>query len=113
MWVGCAVGERRAARQLDDVLDMGRAHDARVVDGDVHEQLVELDVLLGEGVDQVVVLQPGDRQHRLAVELGVVEAVQQMDAAGARGREADAEPAGELGVGAGREGRRLPRAGPG
>ena len=49
----------------------------------------------------------GDRQHRLAVQLGVVEAVQQMNAAGAGGGQADAEPAGVLGVGAGHEGRGL------
>ena len=39
-----------------------------------------------------------------AVQLGVVEAVEQVDAAGPGGREADAEPAGELGVAAGHEG---------
>ena len=42
-----------------------------------------------------------------AVELGVVEAVEQVDAAGAGGGEADAEPAGVLGVAAGHERRRL------
>ena len=33
----------------------------------------------------------GDGEHRLAVELGVVKAVEQMDAARAGGRQADAE----------------------
>ena len=60
-----AAGQRRAAGELDDVLDVRRAHDPRVVDADVHEQLVELDVLLRVGADQVVVLQAGDREHRL------------------------------------------------
>src|SRR5581483_3751712 len=45
----------------------------------------------------------GDGEHRLVVELGVVNAVQQVDSARSRGREADAEPAGELGIGAGGE----------
>ena len=46
---------------------------------------------------------PGDRQHRLAVQLGVVQPVEQVDAAGAGGRQADAQPPGELGVAAGHE----------
>ena len=100
-----AVGEGGAAGLLDDVLDMRRAHHAHRIGGRVHEQLVERDVLLGVGLDQVVVLRAGDRQHRLVVELGVVDAVEQVDAAGPRGREADAELAGELRIGAGREGR--------
>src|SRR5207248_4572598 len=55
-------------------------------------------------VQQVVDLEPGDRQYRDAVEFGVVEPVQQVDAAGPRGRDADAEPAGEFRVAAGGEG---------
>src|SRR6185437_9249932 len=47
--------------------------------------------------------QARDGEHGLAVELGVVEAVEQVDAAGARGGEADAEPAGPLRIGAGVE----------
>ena len=69
-----------------------------VVDAHVHEKLVELDVLLRVRVDQVVELKAGDRQHRLAVELGVVEAVEQMNAARAGGGQADAELAGVFGV---------------
>ena len=46
---------------------------------------------------------PGDREHRLAVELGVVQAVEQVDPARPGGREADAQLAGELGVAAGHE----------
>ena len=63
----------------------------------------EVDLLL------VVAAEPGprlladDRHHRLVVELGVVEAVEQVDRAGARGGHADADLAGELGVGAGHE----------
>ena len=57
--------------------------------------------------EQVVELQAGDGEHRLAVELGVVEAVEQVDAAGPGGGEADAELAGPFGIGAGHEGRRF------
>ena len=60
-----ALGERGAAGEVDDVLDVRRAHDPRVVDRDIHEQLVELDILLGVRVHQVVELHAGDRQHGL------------------------------------------------
>jgi hypothetical protein len=72
-----------------------------------HEQLVELDVLLGVGVDEVVELQPGDGENWLAVELGVVQAVEQVDAAGSGGRHAHAEPPRPLGIGTGVECSRL------
>src|SRR4051812_23427112 len=48
-----------------------------------------------------------DRDHRLVIELGVVEAVQEMDRARSRSRQADADLAGELGVAAGHERRLL------
>ena len=51
-----------------------------------------------------MVLQTGDRQHRLVVELGVVNAVEQMDSARSGGRDADAELARPFGVAARREG---------
>src|SRR5205814_3193160 len=86
---------------------MRRAHDARVVDAGIDEGLVELDVLLREGVDEIVKLQAGDRQHRGAVELRVIEPVEQMNAARPRGREANAEPSGVFGVAAGHERRGL------
>ncbi len=86
---------------------MGRAHDPVVVDADVDEQLVEFHVLLRVRVDKIVELQAGDGQHGLAVELCVVEAVEEMDAAGPGSGKADAEPAGPFGIGAGHEGGRL------
>ena len=89
------------------VVDVGRPHDALVVGGHVHEQLVQVHVLLVMGADQVVEGVAGDRQHRLAVALGVVEAVEQVDAAGAGGGHAHAQAAGELGIAAGGKGRRL------
>ena len=57
--------------------------------------------------DQVVVGHAGDREHGLPVQLRVVEAVEQMEAAGPGRREADAEPAGELRIAARHEGGRL------
>ena len=48
-------------------------------------------------------LLPDDRQHRLMIGLRVVEAVQEVDGAGAGGGQADAEIPGEFGVAAGHE----------
>ena len=66
----------------------------------VGEQLVQLDILLRACADQVVVRHAGDREHGLSVQLRVVEAIEQMDAARARGGQAHAELAGELRVAA-------------
>ena len=79
-----AIGKGRSARQVGNVLHVGGAHDALVEDGDIHEEFVERHILLGERADQIVKLQSGDRQHGLAVELGVVQTIQQMNAARAR-----------------------------
>src|SRR3546814_1534860 len=70
---------------------MGWSHDARVVHADVHEELVQLDILLGVGIKEVMELQAGDREHRNAVELRVVKAVEQMHAARTGRREARSE----------------------
>ncbi len=70
-----------AAREGDGVVDVRRAHDARRIGGDVGEQLAEIDVLLREGVDEIVIGQAGHRDHWRLVELGVVEPIQQVDAA--------------------------------
>ena len=96
-----AVGQGRAAGEVGDVFDVGGAHDARVVDGHVLKDAVEGHVLLAEGVEQIVVVAAGDGQDGLLVELGVIEAVEQVEAARAGGGEADAEAARELGVSAG------------
>lgn len=97
-------GDGRSARQIGHVLNVCRSHHAGVVDADVLEQLVEFDVLLGVRGKEVVIVHAGDRENRLAVALCVVEAVEQMDAAGTGGSEADPEFAGELGPRAGHEG---------
>src|SRR5205823_2781413 len=81
--------------------------DALVVDGHVHEDLVELDVLLSEGADQVVVGHAGDGEDRCAVHLGVVQAVQQMQPAWPGGRDTNPQAPRELGVAAGHKGSRF------
>ena len=82
-------------------------HDAGVVDRNVHEHAVEVHVLLRVRVDEVVVMVSGDGQNRLAIELGIVEAIQQVQPPGTGGGQTDAEPAGVLRVGTGHEGGRF------
>ena len=51
-------------------------------------------------VDQIVKMVSGDRQHRLAVHLGIVQTVEEVNAARPGRSQADTEPAGVFGVGA-------------
>ena len=74
-----------------------------VLVGDVLEQDRQVDLLLVVAAERGARLLADDRDHRLVVELGVVEAVEEVDRAGPGGRHADADLAGELGVGAGHE----------
>ncbi len=48
---------------------------------DIHEEPVEVHILLVVRADQIVESMAGNRQHRLAVEFRVVESVEQMDPA--------------------------------
>ncbi|HVJ77973.1 MAG TPA: hypothetical protein VM620_09070 [Hyphomicrobium sp.] len=78
-----AVRECSTASEIDDVFGVGRSHDTRIVDGDVHEQFVEFHVLLGVCVEQVMELQTRNGQHRRTIELRVIEAIEKMNSAGA------------------------------
>ena len=49
-----AAGQRLAASEIGDVANVFRPHDARAVDGDVLEHLIEVHVLLRVGVDEIV-----------------------------------------------------------
>src|SRR4051812_20663060 len=71
-------------------------HDAFVIDGYVYKQAVKRDVLLGMGSNQVVKLESRDREHRLAVQFGVVQPIQQVNASGPGGRYTNTQSAGEL-----------------
>ena len=73
----------------------------------VLEQHLQVDLLLVVGAEGDRLLLADDRDHRLVVELGVVEPVEQMDRPGARGGHADADLAGQLGVRGGHERRQL------
>src|SRR3546814_16548604 len=56
-----AIGERGADGELDDILDMGRPHDPRAVGAGIHAQRVELNILLGVGVEEAVEREQNDR----------------------------------------------------
>jgi hypothetical protein len=91
---GDAVGERRAAGEVEHVVDVLGAHDPLVVGGEVAVEVVGVEVLQVVGADEVVIGHPRDGQERHALEAGAEQPVGQVDGAGARGGEADAELAG-------------------
>ncbi len=70
---------------------------------DVLEERDQVDLLLVLAAERHPLLLADDRDHGRVVELRVVEAVQEMDRARARGRQADADLAGVLRVPAGHE----------
>jgi hypothetical protein len=98
------VRQGRAAREVRHTFHVRRAHHPRVIPGDIREELVEFDVLLRVGADEIVVRKACNSEHRLAVKLRVVQTIQKMDAARARCRQAHTDLAGELRVAAGHEG---------
>ena len=87
-------------RLVHHVVHVRGAHDALVELGDIHEELVEIDVLLVMRADEIVESVPRDREYRLPIALGIVEPIEQMDASGSRRRETDSEPARVLRVAA-------------
>jgi hypothetical protein len=95
-------------RAVDQVRDLaGRHRDLDVVARDVLEERAEVDLLLVARAQREALLLTDDRDHRLMVELGVVEPVEEVDRARPGGREADPDLAAELGVGARHERREL------
>ena len=108
MHVGGALGGGDPHGAVDEMPDLRRLHrHVHVLMADVLEQDGQVDFLL------VVAAQPGarlladDRHDRLMIELGVVQTVEQMDRARARGRQAHPDLTGEFGVRAGHERRHL------
>ena len=98
-----AVSVCHATREIGDVFHVGWTHDPLVENCDIHEELVESHVLLGVGSDQVMELQPSDREHRLSVEFCVIEPVEQMNSPGTRSCQTDSHLAGEFGIPTGHE----------
>jgi hypothetical protein len=62
-----SIGQCCPASQISNILDVVRTHNACVVCRHIDENLVQLDILLAVSVDEVVVLKPRDRKHRLPI----------------------------------------------
>jgi hypothetical protein len=77
---------------------MCRAHDPLVEDGHVLEQVIRVDVLLIVRPDEVVVGHAGDGEDGHTVQLGVIEAIEQVDRPRSGRRHADAQATAELRV---------------
>ncbi len=100
--------ERDPHGAVDQVADLaGLGGHLHVLVRDVLEQRGEVNLLLVVAAEAEPRLLADDRDDRLVVELGVIEAVEEVDRARPGGGEADAGFAGELGVGAGHEGGHL------
>ena len=97
----------RTARSTGAAPASGASHVWTYSRGDVLEERQQVDLLLVVAAERGARLLADDGDHRLVVELRVVEAVQQVDGAGAGGGDAHADLAGELGVAAGHEGGHL------
>ena len=69
------IAERGTAGEVSHGFDMRKSHDARVVDRDIHKKFVEIDVLLCMCADKVMIMVAGNRQHRLSVELRVIQTI--------------------------------------
>ena len=102
-----ATGQGVTNRNVDQRWQLRRHHNHLVVLRHVHKQTVGGYFLLVPGAEHLGLLHPRQGKDRDMVQLGVVEAVQQVDGAGAGGSHAHPQPASSFGVTARHEGRRL------
>src|ERR1035441_6602004 len=58
-----------ADSKVGDALYMSAIHHTLIEDGDIYEEFVESNILLGQCANQITVLQPGNRQHRRSIQL--------------------------------------------
>ena len=99
-----SLGQGDAHGAVDDVADLGRIVDhLEEGAGDVLEEGRQIDFLLVAAAPRHLRDIADDRDNRLVIEARVVEAIEQVDGAGSLGGEADADLAGELGMGAGHQ----------
>ena len=105
---GRGFAERDADRAVDQVGQLlGHGAHLHVVAADVFEQAEQVDFLLVGAAHRRAFGLSDDGHHRHVVELGVVEAVEQVYRSRAAGRHAHPDLAGELGESDGFEGRHL------
>ena len=76
--------QRCAASLIGEVFHVIGSHHPLVEDTCIDEELIELHILLRERPDQIVIMQASESKHRLAIELGIVQPIEEMDAAGSR-----------------------------
>ena len=100
-----AIAERRPACPVGDENGVLRSGDFFVVDRQRLHQLHGVDALLVADAAQIMECQPRERDHRRAVERGVVKTIHQMDRARPGGADANAESSGMFGPSGGHEGR--------
>src|SRR5262245_43014653 len=79
---------------------MCRPHDPGIVDGHVSKKPVEVHVLLGVRVDQIMIMMAGDGEHWLTVELCIIETIQQVNPAESGCSQANTQLTGVLGISA-------------
>ena len=70
---------------------------------DILEKRNEIDFLLVVAAERREALLPDNGYHRLVIEPCIIETIQQVDGSGAGGCQANADLAGELGMGTGHE----------
>src|SRR5688500_16041284 len=87
-----AVTERGTAGKIRRWLDMAWPHDPHTVGSDIREDSIQINVLLGMGADEIVIMMAGDGENRLPIQFGVVQPIEQVQTTGARRGEADAQP---------------------
>src|SRR4051812_35114815 len=87
-----------ATREMCDIRNVLRSHHTCRIERHVHKNTIEVDILLRVRIDQVVEMVSGYRQDRLAIEFGIVKAVQKMYSAGTGSRETNPKLAGVFGV---------------
>lgn len=101
------LADRHAQGSVQHMEQLCRADHGLDIGGNVLEQALQIDFLLVVAAQRGSRLLADDGQHRLMIHARVVEPVQQVDRARPRGGEAHPDLSGELGVGAGHEGRHL------
>ena len=77
---------------------MSRTHHSLVESGDVHENLVQIDILLVMRANEVMESMAGNRQNGLAVTLRIVEPVQKVNSTRPGCCDTDTQAAGEFGI---------------
>ena len=58
MWATPSIAESRTASQVHYIFHMCRPHHAGIIDGHVGKEPVEIHILLGMRIDQIMIMMP-------------------------------------------------------